>query len=261
MLLAVELVCTEQGTPVPWNLVAEKVNDYLSGEGIKQHLAKVRKYREQNGRPVPSRSTKGGSSRKAAAYGTGITNTPKKKKGDTGDDGAASGKGAGLLWTNPNAKKPKEPKPPKEPQEVKAKADSQDTVPATPKTPARSRKQNTKANDTEQAASKKKSTGKRSRTKKEPTIKEESEEEYGNTNDSPTKKQRTIRLRPAYHVNYNEAEIAGEEFDDDVFEARSQTEDVDGDDAYDASYWSQPGTVMNSGRGSFTCVFFDCFAC
>lgn len=249
------MVCMEQGTPVPWNLVAERINDYVSGEGIKQHLAKVRKFREQNGRPVPHRTTKGG---KVAAYGTGITSTPKGKKNAANDDNlTASGKGAGLLWTNPNAKKPREPKPPKETQQaVEAEGDGDKAALAnTPKTPARSRKPNAKVNEEEstKAASKKKSTGKRSRTKKEPPIKEESEEEYANNSGSPAKKQRS--LRPTYHVNYNESEIAGEQFDDDVFEARSsQTEDGDGDG--DASYWSQPGTGLNSGRGTFTCVNF-----
>lgn len=258
MLLAVEMVCTEQGTPVPWNLVAEKINDYVSGEGIKQHLAKVRKFREQHGRPVPHRSKKGA---KAAAYGTGITSTPKKKKGGDEEDLAASGKGAGLLWTNPNAKKSREPKAPKElkeeVQEVKKEADGGDAAIATPKTPARFRKSNVKANDEDKATSKKKSTGKRSRTKKEPTIKEESEEEYADNSGSPAKKQRS--LRPTYHVNYNEAEIAAEEFEDDVLEARSsQTEDGEGDrdGDQDASYWSQPGTVMNSGRGTLTRMSF-----
>lgn len=242
ILLAVDIACSEVGTPVPWNYVAEKVNPTLTGEGIKQHLAKVRKYRYEANRPVPERQSKG-KNRKIVAYGTGATTTPKKR----GARDELTGKGAGLLWTDPSKKTPQQVRAKEEADEAKAhelkvskkKASGGDTMLATPKTPAKkARASAVKTDALEHAVSKKKSTGKRCRAKKDSAIKGEESDDYFD-DQSPVKKQ---RLRSTYPVNYDETQLAGDPFGEDVYEARGSQDD--GDDAYDDGYYmSQPNTL------------------
>ena len=100
----------------------------------------------------------------------------------------------------------------------------------------KSRKSNAKVeeSDDEKVVSKKKSTGKRSRGK-ETVIKEEFNDDHFQ-NDSPTKKQRS--LRPTHYVDYDDSKNADDEFGEDIFEARSQGEiddEVDGD--YDDGFY------------------------
>lgn len=244
VLLAVDIVCSEQGCTVPWNLVAEKVNDFLTGEGIKQHLAKVRKYREQSGRSVPYKTPKGGKG-EVAGYNSGIAapRTPKKKGSDGSEtEIVATGKGAGLLWTNPKQRKPKEPTAATEmkqdtKQEVKEYKLTQNKKTTTtegktmntPKMPANKSHKPTAKNERENAITKKKTTGKRGRAKKDDSMEEEdTDDEAYVANGSPSKKQRN--LRATYHVNYNEMPDEDEE---DMFDARSRKSDED------AAYGSQ----------------------
>lgn len=53
MLICTDYICAQQGVAIPWDDVAKEVEPFLSGEAIKQHLAKVRKFREQAGMKVP----------------------------------------------------------------------------------------------------------------------------------------------------------------------------------------------------------------
>lgn len=53
MLICTDYICAQQGVAIPWDEVAKEVEPFLSGEAIKQHLAKVRKFREQAGMKVP----------------------------------------------------------------------------------------------------------------------------------------------------------------------------------------------------------------
>ena len=118
VLLAVDAVCTEQGTPIPWDDIAKSISPFLSGEAIKQHLAKVRKAREEVGQPVPPKPKKG--SRRKSDKGPNADDAPVapakagrakkiKEEGVDDADGDAAFKGNSLLWIPPKkqAKAPK----------------------------------------------------------------------------------------------------------------------------------------------------------
>lgn len=251
-----DLVCTEINAPVPWELVAHKINDHVSGEGIKQHLAKVRKYREMNGRPVPQKGIKIGGGRQSAASKSDTMQRKSKKKGGLElGDAPVPGPGASLLWTDPRdplsnhtAGEHKEVLMDERiPKSKKNKARAMDgEAPTAPKTPAkRSRQSGSKDDQRDDGVSKRSTTGKRSR------IKKEAEEDSDFcVNESPTKKQKQkIHLRATTPVNYAEHQDI-DEFNDDVFDARNNNEDAD-DDCDDAYYGSQPGT----GRNTAGCEF------
>ncbi|KAH9822724.1 hypothetical protein Tdes44962_MAKER04693 [Teratosphaeria destructans] len=53
VLLCVDHVAVKNNILIPWDEVASLINDYMTGEAIKQHLAKIYKYRELDGHPVP----------------------------------------------------------------------------------------------------------------------------------------------------------------------------------------------------------------
>lgn len=228
VLLAVDIACNEIGAPVPWDVVAAKINPTLTGEGLKQHLAKVRKFREQNGRPVPHKGN-----RHPPAYGAGATTTPRRGK----NPGLLVGKGAGLLWTDPKQKPAKETYVPIVPKqtEVKKKGERKQSALITPKN---SRTTTAKAT-AEKVTTTQKSTGKRSCAKKDPVL------EDGPVAVSPTSSQRN--LRPQYHVNYDESQNVSGDIED-VLEARSPKQEEEDDDSYgDPIFGSQPNTVSRSG--------------
>lgn len=174
------------------------------------------------------------------------------------------GKGASLLWTNPkqkrgkedeedevkvvkDVKEPKEQKPKEKPRTNKKKSGSDESILTTPKTPAKkSRKTAVKAETAadDKVSSKKKSTGKRARTKSETVVKDEVDAEFVD-HESPTKKQRRIRLRAQTPVNYNENGIAADQFDEDIFDARSPSDGSRG--SADGTYGSQQSNSMVSG--------------
>lgn len=83
VLLAVEYVCARDGIPVPWEAVAEIITPHLSGEAIKQHLAKVRKARVSDDLPVPPVFDRVARRKAmaAAAAASGIKATPTPVKG------------------------------------------------------------------------------------------------------------------------------------------------------------------------------------
>lgn len=244
VLLAVDIACNEIGAPVPWDVVAAKINPTLTGEGLKQHLAKVRKFREQSGRPVPHKGN-----RHPPAYGAGAPTTPRRGK----NAGVLVGKGAGLLWTDPKQKLAKEVYVPAEPKqsEAKKKSERKEAAFATPK---KSRTTTAKATTEKVTTAQKKSTGKRSRAKKDPVLEDEP------VMLSPTTGQRS--LRPQYQVNYDESQHVGEDIED-VFEARSPEQDGEEDsDSYDDPiFGSQPNTVSKSGGKGVLYLFFEIHAC
>lgn len=53
VLLTVDFVCAREGIPVPWDLVAVEIEPWMTGEAIKQHLAKVISFRKKEGWRVP----------------------------------------------------------------------------------------------------------------------------------------------------------------------------------------------------------------
>lgn len=84
LLLYIDHVCVEQGIAIPWNDIAlafEPRSDGkppLSGEAVKQHIAKLRTLREAENLDVPPKSSRG--SRRAAA------NISRKRKISDEDD-------------------------------------------------------------------------------------------------------------------------------------------------------------------------------
>lgn len=250
-----DTVCNELGTPVPWEYVAQKINYFVTGESIKQHLAKVRKYREENGRPVPEKASRIGG-RKADTGDDQAPRTSKKKVKRDLDLGDAPlpDKGASLLWTD---RRNAPPRPPvkstveagqnkvKKPKSGKKNVFEQ-TPPAgwAPKTPAKKSDQSGMKHEDQEASGVRKPTGKRSRGKKEPVIKDEVDSEY----ESPSKRQRHLR-RATTPVNYRVQDL--DEFSDDVFDARNADDHESDGDYDDAIYSSQQNTGLKSKGGKF----------
>lgn len=220
-------MCTKQGIHIPWDDVAGEINDFLTGDAIKQHLAKLAKHRELAGQPVPQKAEKT-PRRKNKQSATTATETPatSRKKGkkssldsldasDIDDDDSPS-RGNTLLWHDPPADKKK--KTPKKPSAVS----KTEVVTVTPvASPGKSNKKG-KEEGTDKTVShtRTKSTGKRSRKTKQ--VANSSDEDVLAGSESPTKKQKTISLRPTVAVDYKEHLS-----DDDVFGA-AQVRDDDG---------------------------------
>lgn len=59
VLLCIDAVCSRLGVALPWDEIAKEVEPWLSAEGIKQHLGKLRLAREALGRKVPPKPEKG----------------------------------------------------------------------------------------------------------------------------------------------------------------------------------------------------------
>lgn len=59
VLLSVDAVCARLGVALPWEEIAKEVEPFLTAEGVKQHLGKIRLARMKAGRRVPSRPEKG----------------------------------------------------------------------------------------------------------------------------------------------------------------------------------------------------------
>lgn len=256
VLLAVDTVCNEHGTPVPWEYVAQKINYYVTGESIKQHLAKVRKYREENGRPVPEKAYRTGG-RKADTSDDQAPRGPKKKVKTDLDLGDAPlpDTGVSLLWTDPGYAPPRPAvKPAVEAAQGKVKTSRsggkknvfQQAPPAgwTPKTPAKKARQSDMKREEENVGREKKPTGKRSRAKKDLVVKDEVDSEY----DSPSKRQRHLR-RATTPINYRVQDL--DEFSDDVFDARKADDHESDGDYDDAIYSSQQNTGLKAKGGKF----------
>ena len=222
VLLFVDHVCTKQGIAIPWDDIAKDVEPWLSGEAIKQHLAKVRAFREKEGRAVPEKLDKT-TRRRAGKLTSGAPTTPAKggrgwkAKNEAGEDEELDtpANGGNLLWRG-NTKKGK----------AKKDGGGEDSTPKTPgKGRGGGRKKSKAANDDEgdeNLETPNKSTGKRGRKAKKEV---DDEDMCGSEDESPTKKQKTISLRPLTgNVNYNEQCDP----DEDVFDAKQEGDD-DGD--------------------------------
>ncbi|KAK3716862.1 hypothetical protein LTR37_006212 [Vermiconidia calcicola] len=225
VLLTVDYVCVREGIPIPWDKVMKEIAPGSTGEAIKQHIAKVRKIREDNQMVVPPKVEKtarrkvgkvGGNSGMITPPSAGRANKIKAEDEEKDENIVTPKKGATLLFHAPE-KKTKTPKKAAE----------------TPKTPGgglgrggrkKSQGEGIGAEENTSFTTPIKSTGKRGR-KAKAEIKEEDDVDEGDY--SPSKKQRTgISLRPKEQVNYNEQP----DEDDDVF----GTKEGNGqDEAYD----------------------------
>lgn len=78
---------------LPWEEIAKEVQPFLTADGVKQHLGKIRLAREKAGRRVPSKPEKG-SRRKSRA------NQIKKEEKEEAETGSPT-KLAGLLYHGP----------------------------------------------------------------------------------------------------------------------------------------------------------------
>ncbi|KAK3717220.1 hypothetical protein LTR37_005929 [Vermiconidia calcicola] len=226
VLLTVDYVCVREGIPIPWDMVMREIAPGSTGEAIKQHIAKVRKIREDNNLVVPPKLEKtarrkvakvGGNSGMITPPSAGRVKKVKAEQEDKEENVVTPKKGATLLFHAPE-KKTKTPKKAAE----------------TPKTPGVGRGGGgRKRADSESLGAPEntifttpiKSTGKRGRKAKAEIKEEDDDIEEGYY--SPPKKQKTgISLRPKEQVNYNEQP----DEDDDVFgtkEGNGQDEPYD----------------------------------
>jgi hypothetical protein len=89
LLLYVDYVCTELGISMPWDAIAAKMEPRdeaagekpMTGEAIKQHLAKLRAHRANKGHDVPPPLDRGIRRQAAAGKNTLHTPAPTPKKG------------------------------------------------------------------------------------------------------------------------------------------------------------------------------------
>jgi hypothetical protein len=89
LLLYVDYVCTELGISMPWDAIAAKMEPRdqaagekpMTGEAIKQHLAKLRAHRATKGHDVPPPLDRGIRRQAAAGKNTLHTPAPTPKKG------------------------------------------------------------------------------------------------------------------------------------------------------------------------------------
>ncbi|KAK4540007.1 hypothetical protein LTR36_009905 [Oleoguttula mirabilis] len=80
VLLCVDYCCTKQGILIPWDDVAGMVAPHLTGEAVKQHLAKITKYRQEEGHIVPPKLDRGQRRKPSAAAATPMPNRGRGKK-------------------------------------------------------------------------------------------------------------------------------------------------------------------------------------
>ena len=213
MLLCVEYVCNREGIAIPWDKVGAEVNDFLSGEAIKQHLAKVRASREEAGDPVPPKPEKG--SRRKTLSESAMDN----RSIDLGVD-AESSRRSGLLWGGADTKNAKR---------NTTKGSIANGTKPMPKGGARKKSlaptDNSIAENsqkTNRVSTSKISKGKKlgSRGEKGRSIKEESDNEDDATNDDvfdpPLKKHKTTMLRALPPVDYSEEVVYNDDDEEDV---------------------------------------------
>ncbi|KAK5135924.1 hypothetical protein LTR08_004382 [Meristemomyces frigidus] len=117
LLLCVDYECTKQGISIPWDDIAKLIEGHLSGEAVKQHLAKLYKFREEDGHKVPPKLDR---NERRKAYATTAIGTPaaargRGKKATTLGVGAARQvtpvkPGRGLLFKKAEPKSKRTPK-------------------------------------------------------------------------------------------------------------------------------------------------------
>jgi hypothetical protein len=161
---------------LPWDEIAKEVEPFLSAEGIKQHLGKLRLARVKAGRRVPDRPEKG-TRRKSRA--TQI----KQEEKEEAEMGTPS-KLAGLLYHGPETQ-PKKVRTPRKSASATTPGDS--TVKAGRKRVKSTLDREALLGTPSTATPTKVTTGKRGRKAKAEVIEEE-EEDYAET---PTKKAKT----------------------------------------------------------------------
>lgn len=105
VLICTDYICAQQGVAIPWDDVAKEVEPFLSGEAIKQHLAKVRKYREQAGMKVPPLVERNQRRRTFQGLGTNRSRSSNIKE----EDEEPGQQGSSLLYKpgNKNIKTPR----------------------------------------------------------------------------------------------------------------------------------------------------------
>ena len=105
VLLCVDSVCTKLGVQIPWNEVAKEVKPGLTGEAIKQHLAKVYKYRIETGFKVPEKADR--KARRQVTSNRVAGSRGKKQRDDTDEDEPKKivKPGASLLYIKPTRKR------------------------------------------------------------------------------------------------------------------------------------------------------------
>lgn len=79
LLLCLEYECNRKGLQLPWDEAVQHIKQGATGQAAVQHLAKVRKYRQQKGQPVPPEPTKRRFSKKDGS-------SKKRKADEDGDD-------------------------------------------------------------------------------------------------------------------------------------------------------------------------------
>lgn len=242
VLLFVDHVCLKNGIPIPWDEVAKLVGGdrNLSGEAIKQHLAKVRAYRVEHGQLVPDKLEKGIRRRASLAGSSANEETPQKggrpkkiKKEEVDGEEAAEKpkKGSSLLYF----KTPKKTKAPK------AEAGTNSSGSTTCRGGGRKKKSDTDASG-EGVGTPKASTGKRGRKKQ--TVEEEDGDELAP--ESPTKKPRT-RAKP--RVDYREGPAENDDENGSIQNEYSHAEEAGNcDERHDAHFY--PATQTSFGRSS-----------
>jgi len=112
LLLYIDKISVEKGVAIPWNDIALAFEPRgngkppLTGEAIKQHIAKLRTLRAQDKLEVPAKVSR--STRRATATGNKIT-TSCKRKAFTGDDeeDMGSSHSAELSAADPPARRPR----------------------------------------------------------------------------------------------------------------------------------------------------------
>jgi hypothetical protein len=123
-LLCVDYICTQEGVMIPWDKVSALMGRLvckpkMTGEAIKQHLAKVYKFREQEGQVCPPKLERN-QRRKAntSANDTNKTSTPvqramrgkravNEQDEDTMSPPAPVKPGASLIYKKPESKQKK----------------------------------------------------------------------------------------------------------------------------------------------------------
>ena len=176
------------------------MREELSGEAIKQHLAKLYKIRMNHDRTVPpphgKQGRRHGKSAKRGASANKIKQSTGKNDVDADSDDETPGKGSSLLWHGP-WKSEKKSKPSK-------LADKSELNTPVPKRGSKGRGQGeTGGAGGEQSGEMTKSTGKRSRKKRSPkqAITNEPIDSEG---ESPSKRKKTYKLRQKKDVSYTE---------------------------------------------------------
>jgi hypothetical protein len=221
----VEAVCGRLNIAIPWDDVAKEVAPFLTGEGMKQHLAKLRVARETAGRKVPARSEKG--MRKKAQT--------KVKEED--DDEAApveqpkvTNKLAGLLYHGPEtqSKRVRTPRKPKAGSAVATPGSSTASTGA-----GRKRAKSTLDREKLLGTPTKSTTGKRGRKSRTDTVKEEAEEDEDYQQGTPSKKQKKYSLRDFFKSPvYNQEIDIGEDEEEEEAELAPEDDGEDGDGEY-----------------------------